>query len=46
MIFGKGGERLSALHTGYQVMSEKERERERERERETFGFVYWLPGDV
>ena len=32
MIFGKGGERLSALHTGYQVMSEKERERERERD--------------
>jgi hypothetical protein len=42
MIFGKGGERLSALHTGYQVMSEKERERERE----TFGFAYWLPGDL
>jgi hypothetical protein len=58
MIFEKERERFSVLHTGYQMIFEKERERfsvlyigyqvmfEKERERETFGFVYWLPGDV
>ena len=40
MIFEKERERLSVLYIGYHVMFEKARERE------TFGFVYWLPGDV
>jgi hypothetical protein len=84
-MFKKERERLSVLHTGYQMIFEKETESmslslfqrptgnqyiepkvslslffkyhlvnsiqnrmifAKERERETFGFVYWLPGDV
>jgi hypothetical protein len=37
-MFERGGVRLSVLYTGYQMIFEKERE--------TFGFAYWLPGDV
>jgi hypothetical protein len=37
-MFEKGGERLSVLYTGYQMIFEKERE--------TFGFAYWLPDDI
>jgi hypothetical protein len=54
-MFEKGGERLSVLYTGYQVMFEKERQRDfrfcilvtrwylRKRERDTFDFAY--PGN-
>jgi hypothetical protein len=57
-IWKRERESLSVLYTCNQVMLERERVRDfrfyilvtrwylRKRERETFGFVYWLPGDV